>query len=298
MRKSFTLWRIATMFLAMLFATSLHAQTTDTTHSSRWKIGIETGLGATQATYSDNWTGGESGSIIWVSNLHGTADRQLNASLFFGNELKLEFGQTHTQVQNDTTGAKHWEAPKKSSDKVRYDNILRLTRGWAVDPYAASSLESQFLDASGTKKLYFNPVDLTEAIGVARYLFNVPDRHVLTTRVGFGLRQHLIHAQKTTNDGGVEWVTDLGLGSPKAKYSFISKVTVFQALFNSQSSVLTNDNWKTADLNWDNTLRANLTSVLQMSLGWQLLYDKEIHAGGRFKETLALGLSYKFSNAK
>jgi hypothetical protein len=290
MQKSLTFWRIAAMFLAMLLAASTHAQTTDSTHSGRWKIGIETGLGATQAAYSDNWTGGESGSIIWVSNFHGTADKNIGASLLFGNELKLEFGQTHTQIDS----SKQWQAPKKSSDKVRYDNILRLTRGWAVDPYAASSLESQFLDASGTKKLYFNPVNLTEAIGVARYIFNVPDRHVLTTRVGFGLRQHLIHAQKTTNDGGVEWVTDLGLGSPKSKYSFISKLTVFQALFNSQSDSL-DDSWKTADLNWDNSLRASLTSVLQVSLGWQLLYDREIHAGGRFKETLALGLSYKFA---
>jgi hypothetical protein len=35
-----------------------------------------------------------------------------------------------------------------------------------------------------------------------------------------------------------------------------------------------------------------------MSLAWQLLYDKEIDLGGRFKETLALGLAYKFSNTK
>ena len=267
----------------------------DTTKAmTAWRIGIETGLGATQAAYSDNWTGGESGSIIWVSNLHGRADRQLSASLFFGNELKLEFGQIHTQV--DST--KHWESPKKSADKIRYDNILRLTRGWVLDPYVAGVLESQFLDVTDTTKVYFNPVDLTEAIGVARYIFNVPASRILTTRVGFGLRQHLIHAVKTTKDGGVEWVTDLALGSPKAKYSLVSKFTVFQALFNSQSNVLPNDNWKTADLNWDNSLRANLTSILQVSLSWQWLYDKEIALGGRFRETLALGLSYKFANTK
>ena len=259
-----------------------------------WKVGIETSLGLTQAAYSDNWTGGESGTIIWVSSLRATAERQFTPSLLFTNELKLEFGQTHTQI--DST--KHWEKPKKSADKVRYDGLLRLTKGWAVDPYLSGTLESQFLDASGPKQIYFNPVDLTEAIGVARDLIKVPDVRVLTTRIGFGLRQHMNHAHKTGNDGGIDWVTDLVLGSPKAKYSFASKLTVFQALFNSQSDVLPTDDWKTADLNWDNTLRASITSLLQMSLGWQLLYDKEIDKGGRFKETLALGLAYKFANVK
>ena len=224
----------------------------------------------------------------------GTAERMFSKSWLFNDELKLEFGQTHTQIDS----SKHWEKPKKSADKVRNDAILRLSKGWAVDPYVSGTLESQFLDASGVKQIYFNPVDLTEAIGVARDIIKVPDVRVLTTRLGFGLRQHMIHAMKTTNDGGIDWVTDLVIGSPKTKYSFASKLTVFQALFNAQSDKLPNDYWKTADLNWDNTFRANLTSLLQMSLSWQLLYDKEIALGGRFKETLALGVAYKFSNAR
>jgi len=279
------------LIVVLLLGTTARAQ--DTTAIQRaWKISIESGLGVTQAAYSDNWTGGESGSIIWVSYFRGKADKQLRPSLFFGNELKLEFGQTHTQV--DST--KQWEKPKKSADKVRYDTILRLTKGWAVDPYSAGTLESQFVDVSGSKKIYFNPVDLTEAVGVARDIIKVPDVRVLTTRLGVGLRQHLIHAAKTTNDGGIEWVTDLALGSANAKYNFVSKLTVFQTLFNSQEDQLPTDDWRTADLNWDNTLRTSITSVLQMSLGWQLLYDKEIDRGGRFKETLSLGVAYKFAN--
>ena len=38
--------------------------TFDTTGGSHWKIGIEASLGVTQAAYSDNWVGGESGSIM------------------------------------------------------------------------------------------------------------------------------------------------------------------------------------------------------------------------------------------
>jgi hypothetical protein len=277
----------------VLFFAAGTAAAADSSSVRPWKVQIESGLGITQAAYSDNWAGGEAGSVIWVSDFRGKADKPLSASLFFGNTLSLSFGQSHSQNKE----TKEWAVPQKSADKIRYDGILRITRGWAVDPYAAGSFESQFLDASGAKKRYVNPVDLTETAGVARDLIKVPDRNVLTTRIGAGFRQHMVRRTETSNDGGLEWVTDWTLGSAKSKYSFVSKLIIFQALFNSQSDKLSND-WKTADLNWDNILRANLTSVLQVSLAWQHLYDKEISRGGRFKETLALGLSFKFANFK
>lgn len=287
-------------FFAAIFAASAAAQ--DAPDARKWKVQVETGLGVTQAAYSDNWAGGEAGSILWASHFRGKAETQISPSWYWGNELKLAFGQTHNQVKTtDENGheTKRWTPPVKSTDKIRYDGIVRLTRGWLVDPYGAGVLESQFLDASQSKKLYFNPVDLTETMGVARDLIKVPDKRVLTTRVGAGFRQKLVHNAETTNDGGLEWVTDFALGSAKSKYSFLSKGSVFQALFNSKeyaSDDPAKDFWRTTDLNWDNVFTANVTSILQVSLAWQLLYDKEIDLGGRLKETLALGLAYKFAN--
>lgn len=271
-----------------------------------WKIGIETGIGMTQASYSDNWTGGEAGSIIWVSDFHGMAQRQYSPAWFHGNELKLAFGQTHTQDKE----TKQWSKPEKSADKIRFDSILRYTRGWFVDPYAAGTFESQFLDASGTEKRYLNPIDLTETAGIARVLMNVPDVRVVTSRVGAGFRQHIVKMDdpldpyrtisETTTDGGFEWVTDIVLGSAKKKYSFATKLTLFQAVFFSEADNLKgqeNENyWKMLDVNWDNVLRVNVTALLQVSLAWQLLFDKEISERGRFKETLTLGVAYKFAH--
>ena len=270
-----------------------------------WKIGLETGIGLTQASYSDNWTGGEAGSIIWAWRFHATADRQYSSPWFHGNELKLEFGQSHTQDKD----SKQWSKPEKSADKIRFDSILRYTRGWFVDPYVAGTFESQFLDASGIEKRYVNPIDLTETTGIARVLVDVPDVRKLSSRVGAGFRQHLMKMDdpadssktlsETTTDGGLEWVTDLTLGSPKTKYSFTSKLTLFQALFYSEADNLEGkpeeNYWKMMDMNWDNVLRANVTSLLQVSLAWQLLYDKEISMGGRLKETITVGLAYAFA---
>ncbi|HEY3295550.1 MAG TPA: DUF3078 domain-containing protein [bacterium] len=292
--------------ILVLFSASLFAAPPA---PSPWRLQMESNLGLAQSSYSNNWVGGEAGSMTWVSNFLGKAERQFSTSWFEGNELKLQFGQTHSQRQSD----KHWLPPQKSADQIRYDGIVRYTRGWFVDPYVGLTFESQFLDASDSlKHRYLNPIDLTEATGFARTLIEKPDVNVLTTRLGFGLKQrftafsdpadptHEKTLRQNTNDGGIEWVTHLVLGSPKKPYNFDSRLTVFQALFHSIHSDIAlppqNDNWKTATANWDNTVSVNVTKILQVGLAWQLLYDKQIALGGRFRETLSLGLAYKFAN--
>ena len=47
------------------------------------------------------------------------------------------------------------------------------------------------------------------------------------------------------------------------------------------------------DVNWENTFSAQVAKYLAVSMYIQWLYDKEIDKGGRFKETMALGLTWK-----
>jgi hypothetical protein len=264
-----------------------------------WKVDLSTGFGITQASYSDNWTGGEAGSINWLAFFNGMAKRQLSRNWHWQNDLKLAFGQQHTQ-DKDT---KDWSSPEKSEDKLRYDGIVKLTKGWFVDPYGALTVESQFYDGTGLKDRYLNPLELTESAGIARKIIDVENVRTVTTRLGAGFRQRFTtyddemgdEQTETVTDGGVEWVTDVLLGTAESKYSFNSKLTLFQALMNSKSDEL-NDDWKEVDVNWDNIFRVKVTSLINVGLTWQLLYDKEIDDGGRFKQTLSLGLAYSFAN--
>jgi len=265
-----------------------------------WETHVEAGLGLTQAAYSDNWTGGEVGSLIWAANLHATAQKQLSPIFRHENDLKLAFGQTHNQNQE----TKDWASPVKSTDKIRFDAILKLTLDSWVDPYIAGVFESQFYDASvPTVKRYVNPIDLTESVGMSRTLFDRSSGRA-TTRLGFGLRQKITKTivdtlaetteTETTFDGGLEWVTDwTALLSETLTYT--TKLTVFQALFYSEADELegleNEDYWKTTDVSWENLLTARVAKIVQVSLAWELLYDKEISKGGRLKETLVLGVA-------
>jgi hypothetical protein len=293
----------------MLFCISGSMFAADQPEAGPWKVELSTGFGITQANYSDNWTGGEAGSLNWVAFFNGTAKRQLSINWNWQNDLKLAFGQQHTQDKV----TKDWASPEKSEDKVRYDGIVKWTKGWFVDPYAALTAESQFFDGTGQKDRYLNPLELTESAGIARKLIDVEKVRVVTTRIGAGFRQRfstydvatyaadssVSYSEKTetVTDGGLEWVTDVLLGSAEAKYSFDSKLTLFQALMNSKSDELNND-WKEVDVNWDNIFRVKVSSIINVGLTWQLLYDKEIDDGGRLKQTLSLGLAYSYANYK
>lgn len=289
----------------MLLAAGSVANAQDTTHTG-WKTSLVLDATATQAAYSDSWKGGEAGSFSWVSNLNGTAEKQLTPSFNLTSRLKLSFGQTHTQ-QTDTLGIKYWEKPKKSTDLIDWENVGRLTKGWVVDPYVAFRLESQFLDASvAAKKRYFNPIKLTESAGIARKLYE-KDKDQIISRLGFAVRQILKNViideelnttDSTLTDGGIEWVSDANL-TLHENIHYTGKLTLFKALFFSEKdavdslTLLPIDDWKVIDVNWENIISAKVTKLITVNFYLQVLYDKEVVDRGRLKETLGIGFVYQ-----
>jgi hypothetical protein len=267
-----------------------------------WNLAVDANLTVNQNAYS-NWEGGATGLLAYAANSNLLAAKQLNSKMNTRNTLKLAFGQTSTQ---DTTGT--WAALAKATDEIDFESVLRFTMGWVVDPYASAQLQSQFWDKSDALlSRYFNPVDLSEALGVARQIVK-HEKTELVSRLGFGLEQRFgrqvldtltaTRANKFDNYGGVAFVTDFTTPLAQEKIVYTSKLTLFQALFFSEASALVGqpnaDYWKALDVGWENIFTANVTKILMVNIAAQVLYDKEIHTRARLKETLALGLTYKF----
>ncbi len=268
-----------------------------------WTAAVDANLTLTQNAYSDNWVGGESGSLSYASNANFLAEKQLSTKVHNKNGLRLAFGQTYNQDKE----TKEWSDPVKSTDLIDFETVFRFTLGAFVDPFAAGRFESQFYDDSdpGLDR-FFNPVDFTESLGIARVLIKEEKRE-WAVRLGAGLRQHLnrdmldtlTNQRETekTNDGGIEFVTDFTTPLARERMTFTSKFTLFKALFFSESDKLTGqpneDYWQYPDINWENTFTANIISYVMVNLYVQLLYDKEIDPGARFKQTLSLGLTFK-----
>ena len=268
-----------------------------------WERTLDFNLTLTQNSYSDNWAGGEAGSVNWMANSNLKAAKQLSSKVNWSNTLKLAFGQTHQQDAE----TKQWRKPFKSTDLIDGETLARFTLGAFVDPYLAFRAISQFLDASVPEvKRYVNPMTLSESGGASKLLLK-NDETELLSRFGLGLRQvmnkEIIDTlegkteTQTTNDGGFESVTDFKTSLAEGKISYSAKLTLFKAIFYSESDELKGrpeeDYWKSVDVNWENIFSASITKYLTVNLYLQFLYDKEVDLKGRLKETLALGLTYK-----
>lgn len=271
----------------------------DPTTPGPWKLGWISGLNLSQSTFSDNWAGGDNGTLNWVLNSDLTADRQFNSTFHSANLLQLAYGQTSQQAR-DGEGETNWDRPEKTTDLILLESVGRFTFHTYVDPYLAFRLDSQFLDQSdpiGT--LMFNPVKLAETAGIARVFHETENRH-LVSRLGFGFRQNAARRfadssgdkidNFATHDGGFEFATDAKYPLADGKIQYLGKIFVFWPVFFDKSDELDDfdvaalasdptrtavaDYWKAPDVNFQNTFSSKITSWLAVSLYAQLIYDK------------------------
>lgn len=311
----------------------------------KWYPTLESGLNFTQSSYSDNWNGGDKGSLVWAFITNGSLENQLTESTNWRSQLKLAFGQTHQQVVRDDK-SRGWDKPEKSTDLVDFETVFRFTLGWVVDPYVSGRFESQFMDITDPagRTLKFNPLKFKESGGVARQFIKTEDRELLT-RLGFTFRQSNRRfyefedpalgdntMSETTNDGGFEWVTDYRTQVLQDKVTWTTKLSLYQPVFYSFSDRFdgisadslaaaglpgdVKDYPKALDVDWENIFSTQITSYLSVNLYARWLYDKydntvppvlegsalqnaldvqnAIRKGGQFKQTLSIGLTYRF----
>lgn len=269
-----------------------------------WAVSVDASLTLTENAYSDNWTGGESGTVNWMYLSNSLAEKQLTPVIHNKNVLKLQFGQNLVQEKS----TKNWLPPEKSNDLIDFESVFRFDLDTWVEPFASGRLESRFADKSDpSKTIYFNPVTLTESAGIARVIVKEESRE-WTARIGAGFREHIMRSvldpmdgsrsTETSTDGGIEFVNDLRTPLAGGRITLQSKLIVFQALFFSKADDLKGlpeeDYWQAPDINFENIFSAGITSYLAVNLYTQLLYDKEVNRAGRFKQTLGLGLTWKY----
>jgi hypothetical protein len=313
----------------------------------KWYKTLETGFNLSQSAYSDNWRGGDKGSIVWTWLMTGTLENQLSEKTNWLNTLKLAYGQTHQQ-QVSGDGDRHWDRPEKSTDLVDLESLMRFTMGGAIDPFIAGRFESQFHDGSDPfgRTLALNPMQFKESVGIARQFINEEERSLLS-RFGFSMRQHrrsfftdmddidgLDEATESasTNDGGIELVTDYKTRILEDRVAWTTKLDLYQPLFFSGSTDLENikaadltaagldsdiaDYSSAMDIDWENIFSADITEHISVNLYILWAYDKfdnsvgadldgdgnllnggdlkaAVRKAGQFKQTLSLGFNYR-----
>lgn len=284
-----------------LTAANAHADDAKPLEPGPWKYSGTLGVNAAQSAFSDNWKGGDKGSIVWVANANFTMQRQFSMKYNLSNSLKVAYGQTSRQVTdpNDPNGLT-WDRPLKSTDGIAFESLSRWTLNKFADPFFSFNAESQFRDQSSSLgTIWLNPIKLKETAGIAR-IIEKTDASEILSRLGFGFRQTLAKSfinpptteqgSFTSNDGGIDWTTTVKKPLLQKRVLYKSTLAFFKPVFYSKKDALeaydadrlladplheeVADYWKTVDVNWDNAFTAQITKVLSVSLIAQLVYDK------------------------
>jgi hypothetical protein len=284
--------KILTLSVSLLILLVLSGQ------ADPWVFSADAGFVLNGSSYSDNWTGGEVGTMAWKLLSNSMAEKQINPSMNNKNTLELIFGQTY----NQDIDSREWSPPLEAADRIDLESVLRFTFGWVLDPVLAGRIQSQFYDNRvDDNERYINPVDLTESFGVARAIFKSEKKEFIV-RTGAALKQSIDRevidpesSQRTTDinyEGGLELVADLTTRTADERITYKSKLSIFESLFRGEES--DDDYWRYPNVDWENTFSAGITKYLTVDLYVQVLYDREIDEKPRYRQTMGLGLTYKF----
>ena len=265
----------------------------------KWYPSLAGGLNLTQAAYSENWKGGETGSVSWNAFLNGSAENQLKTSLNWLNTMKLLYGQTRRQEVDDN-GDRSWGDAEKSADLIEIESMLRMTKGWAVDPYFSLRFESLFQDITDPfgRELWLNPMTFKESAGIARKFVDRED-HQLLTRIGATAREtyRKFYASDSGDDtfsesawdAGAELIVDYKRVFDE-RVTYDSRLSVYQPFTWSKNDVFDDlgpdslmaaglspdiaDYATTVDIGWQNTLTSKVTKFISFNFYLEVLYDK------------------------
>lgn len=265
----------------------------------KWYPTLEGGVNLTQAAYSENWKGGETGSISWTALLNGSAEKQVSPGLNWLSTMKLLYGQTRRQEIEDD-GERSWGDAEKSADLIQLESTLRMTRGWAVDPYFSFRFESYFQDITDPfgRKLWINPMTFKESAGIARKFYDTESNQLLA-RLGATARENYrkFYAadtgddtfSETSWDAGAELIVDHRLEFDE-RVSYESRLSVYQPFTWSKSEIFDElgpdslmaaglspdiaDYATTADVDFQITLTTKVTKFISFNFFVEWLYDK------------------------
>ena len=263
-----------------------------------WQKDVELGVNILQSSYSQNWNGGDKGSVVWNGTLDARFQKQYGDSHNWRNILKLAYGQTHEQVR-DENGNLYWQRPDKTDDLIDFESLFRWTPESGWDPFVALAFKSMFEDKNDPqgRTINFNPLTLRGSAGVARAFIN-EEKQKFGARLGVAAirnrRAFFLEDSPSTdtqsessNELAVELVAEYFVGALDERVDWESKLTLTQPFSYSGKSAFEDgfvsddpvpddiaSYTTTLDIDWENTFTANITKVISVKLYIRWVYDK------------------------
>ncbi|WP_443937157.1 DUF3078 domain-containing protein [Pedobacter sp. MW01-1-1] len=263
-----------------------------------WKTKTQVGINLNQSQFSDNWKGGGVNSVAIGGLVNYKAEYNKN-SFSYVTELNLQYGKVKNKDQ----------LPKKTNDRIYWDNkaSLQLSKNWFF--FASLSFESQFAkgysyyrDSNGDEQQklisgFMAPGYLTESLGIEYK----PTKY-FSSRIGTGTARQTfvldttLYKQNPKNFGveyGKKFRNELAFQIVSTFDKDIFKNTNLKARY---AMFIPYQDFapRHIDQRLDVTLTAKINRFMNTSLTGVVLFDDDTAVKVQASQSLALGFAFTF----
>jgi len=251
-----------------------------------WKKEVIGNLNLTQASF-ENWQQGGESALAWQTNIN---------SNFILNTVNYEWNNT-AKFTLGFAKVGDIEA-RKSADEISLESVLTRKLSTVFNPFVAFTAKTQLLsgfqydgDIKTQVSQFLDPGYFTQSAGIGYS----PNEWV-TTRFGVAVKETITsdfpipyaddpvtpEIEKTKVEPGLTSVTDFKRELAE-NILFISKLDLFSDL----------EAIDRIDVLWENDIVMTVTKLINVTLEFDLLYDKDVSDERQIRQVLSVGLAYK-----
>ena len=245
----------------------------------------------TRLHYS-NWAEDGTSSYTWLVTYDADVVGKWSIANW-RNLIDLDLGQTWT----DGLGK------RKSADKIFWESMVDFNMTEVLKPYVGLRYETQFLkgysysenengdEVKTPVSCFMDPVYFTQVAGLAY----IPNEN-FTQRLGFANRVTVSHGygyadDKDTEDEIEEVKDEPGLESiTEFKYAFSNIMSFKTRLWAFVNFKGTDE----IDGKWENLLTVAIAPLIELQVGFDMVYDKDLDKDTQYKDMILFGLTWRW----
>ncbi len=250
-----------------------------------WNADVVAALRFTRNHY-DNWGEGGTNVSSWFAQYNADVKGHWT-TVDWRSLLKLEWGKTYLESLGN----------RKTADQIFFETTLDYNGFGVIKPYLGARFESQFTtgymytDSSSTKvSSFMDPGYLTQFVGISY----VPSDN---------FSQRLAFANRMTVSDGYDWADDAetdkietfrdepGLESVTEYKLDVSSLVTFKTRL---WAFINFEGVDAIDGKWENALTVALAPLIELSVGIDLAYDKDVSENHQYKDAVMLGIVWRW----
>ena len=252
-----------------------------------WSKSIVGVLNLTQTQF-DNWSQGGENSLAWQTNVNAEFIKN-DSGYTWTNTGKFSYGKIKVGDQD----------ARKSVDEIKIESVYMLKLPVLFKPYVSASAETQ--STTGYKYSQDETVAISKFLNPAYFYQSLGLGYVIEKRfqslLGVALKETYApdYPEIYSDDPATEKTEKLRFEVGAESSTLLKQKLTETTLVDSELQLFSNlQRFDEIDVQWSTLFSTKVSDYININFNFKLFYDKDISRKRQIKQSLALGLAYRF----